>query len=67
MILFQIKNFSFQIKCEVSNQVSPISESEEESSLHMTEDLRMLLTADNFDDTERSVTIFTTYIFLTLL
>ena len=25
MILFQIKNFSFQIKCEVSNQVSPIS------------------------------------------
>ena len=67
MILFQIKNFSFQIKCEVSNQVSPISESEEESSLHMTEDLRMLLTPDNFDDTERSVTIFTTYIFLTLL
>ena len=42
-------------------------ESEEESSLLMTEDLRMLLTADNFDDTERSVTIFTTYIFLTLL
>ena len=42
-------------------------ESEEEISLHMTEDLRMLLTADNFDDTERSVTIFTTYIFLTLL
>ena len=42
-------------------------ESEEESSLDMTEDLRMLLKADNFDDTERSVTIFTTYIFLTLL
>ena len=67
MILFQIKNFSFQIKCEVSNQVSPISESEEESSLHMTEDLRMLLTADNFDNIERSVTISMTYIFLTLL
>ena len=42
-------------------------ESEEESSLDMTEDLRMPLKADNFDDTERSVTIFTTYIFLTLL
>ena len=42
-------------------------DSEEESSLLMTEDLRMLLTADNFDDAERSVTIFTTYIFLTLL
>ena len=40
-------------------------ESEEESSLDMTEDLRMLPKADNFDDTERSVTIFTTYIFLT--